>query len=130
MIQAICIALMLAGLWSLLALLTLLRQRDRYAGETTRPIFFPRYRRQRQLSAWLVCATVTAPLLCITLASLPGLNNILLAGAAFGLHLFLGTGYVHRRLERLPSYPRSEDPNLHVISLALCWPWWAMGSGR
>lgn len=126
MLHALAITLMLTGLWNLLFLLTETRQRDSYAGENTRPIFFPEYRRQRQKSLWLVCLTVALPLACATLASLQGSMGALMIGAALGLYLFLGTGYVYRVLNQLPRYERGDDPSLHVLALVLCWPFWAL----
>jgi hypothetical protein len=131
MLHALATTLMLTGLWNLLFLLTETRQRDSYAGENTRPIFFPEYRRQRQKSLWLVCGAVSLPLACATLASLHGSAGMMGLGAGAGLYLFLGTGYVYRVLDRLPAYGRSDDPSLHVLALVLCWPFWAMpGTGR
>lgn len=126
MLHAIAITLMLTGLWNLLFLLAEARQRDSYAGENTRPIFFPQFRRQRQLSLWLVSATVMVPLACATIASLSGSASALAVGAVTGLYLFLGAGYVYRVFHRLPHYGRADDPALHVLLLTLFWPLWAL----
>lgn len=126
MFDAVCIALMLAGLWSLLSLFALVADHHELSGQTAPS---DRLRRQRRLCLELTAALCCLPLFSLALANWSNWSLIMAPAAMINAHLFLGTGFACRQFERLTSDPDT-DPNLHILALACLWPLWITHTQR